>query len=396
MYQLEELSIEISNKCLCRCIHCSSGSQPKAGKDELEPFGIVCLINEARNLGATVLSLSGGDPILYDQDFLGTFIQQAVKIGYERILFYTTGIWEVHLYQIDTPGCEPLGGMWGIDSWSGLPKLMDVGGSKLTFVFSLHSHRPEVHDFIMGLAGSWNTITGGILALQDYKMKYSLGYDVEVHMVPMRPNYRHISNVRDMCQSLGVSKLSLLRFVPQTRGFSNTDMLSLDVEAFQWMQHQFDYEMTGRRSDHAVELRLGCPIDFRHTVGATVSGKKVKPCHAGTDLILVRPDGSVHPCAAWKTLPDDSNVRDASLMEIWENGKVFQELRIWHEGGYQNPPYVLDDDGDPNYFTVGGCGACFFLDSCKGGCPAQKLHAYGKTLDAMYYPASDPLCPIGG
>ena len=34
-YELEELSIEVTGKCSTRCIHCSSGSQPKAMPHEL-------------------------------------------------------------------------------------------------------------------------------------------------------------------------------------------------------------------------------------------------------------------------------------------------------------------------------------------------------------------------
>lgn len=374
---LEELSIELSNYCLCRCIHCSSGSQPKRVPDELQPYEIGCLIEEARELGATVLSLSGGDPLVYNG--IGTvvgYVKLAREIGYERILFYTSGIWEVDLEQLEMPGAEPLGALWGIDSWPYLEDLIDAGGDALTVIFSLHSHRPDVHDFITGIPGAWYTTTGGIMSL------VAKGVDVEVHMVPMLPNYLHISKMRDLCAQMGVSKLSLLRFVPQTRGFSNKDILELGLGEFRYIQETLDFELgmrCGPLYPHIVELRPGCPIDFRHTIGAAPS--KPKPCHAGLDLILVRPDGSVHPCAAWKTLPDDVNVRDASLEEIWAHGDVFNALRKYHTSGY--------------LVFAGPCSSCNFLDSCKGGCPAQKLHAYGKSLNAIYYPASDPLCLIG-
>lgn len=390
MYKLEELSIELSNRCLLRCIHCSSGSQPMAMPNELSHFKIFKLISHARQLGATVLSLSGGDPILLGMDVV-SYVDHARSDGYRRVLFYTTGIWNVDLDQLDMPGAEPLGGMWGIDSWPYLEHLIDAGirpifpergvqqdmlkppiENILTVIFSLHSHRPEVHDFIMGVSGSWYTTTGGILALVDK------GVNVEVHMVPMKPNYKHISNVRDMCADMGVSKLSLLRFVPQTRGHFNRNILDISIKEFRDIQYVLQAEYC--KKEHPVKMRPGCPIDFRHKVIGSIYDKP-KSCHAGLDLILVRPDGSVHPCAAWKTLPDDANVRDNSLAYIWEHGAVFQALRDYHTEGYK----TLD----------GPCSSCIHLDSCKGGCPAQKLHAYGKTLDAMYHPDCDPLCPTG-
>ena len=391
---LTELSIELSNYCLLRCIHCSSGSQPIRQPDELKHHEIVRIIQEARALGATVLSLSGGDPIVYSgmqvflkalmseslrghQRFLNAteYVALARELGYKRVLFYTTGVWSIDLEQLDMPGAEPLGALWGMDSWPHLDDLIDAGRDILTVIFSLDSHRPEVHDFIRGVSGAWYTTTGSVMALT------SMGVNVEVHMVPMRPNYQHISNVRDLCAQMGVSKLSLLRFVPQTRGFDNLGLLDMGVEEFEDMQYimEADADLSEGLYPHIVEMRPGCPIDFRHTIGATAH--KMKSCHAGLDLILVRPDGSVHPCAAWKTLPNSATIRDASLEYIWENAITFCALREFHTVGYKRLPAP--------------CGTCVHLDSCKGGCPAQRLHVHGKTWEDVYYPASDPLCPIG-
>jgi radical SAM protein with 4Fe4S-binding SPASM domain len=37
---------------------------------------------------------------------------------------------------------------------------------------------------------------------------------------------------------------------------------------------------------------------------------------------------------------------------------------------------------------------CEHIHSCLTGCPAQRLHAYGKTLDDLYDEYGDPLCPL--
>jgi len=329
-------------------------------------------------LGATVLSLSGGDPIVYTS-MTGLkaveYVKLARDLGYKRVLFYTTGIWDVDLPQLEMPGAEPLGALWGMDSWPHLDELIKAGGDVLTVIFSLDSHRPEVHDFIRGVSGAWHTTTGSIMALT------SMGVNVEVHMVPMRPNYQHIPQMRDLCAQMGVSKLSLLRFVPQTRGLDNLGLLDIGVKEFVEIQRMMsdEVELSSGLFPQYVEMRPGCPIDFRHTIGVT--DRKMKSCHAGLDLILVRPNGDVHPCAAWKTLPDDANIRTSSLKDIWENAAAFCALREFHAVGYKRLPSP--------------CGMCGFLDSCKGGCPAQRLHAYGKTWEDIYYPAADPLCPIG-
>lgn len=219
---LEELSIELSNKCLVRCIHCSSGSQPKPMKDELTFEDHVRLMQEARALGAHVLSMSGGDPILVPN--LPEYVEMAINMGYEKVLLYTTGVWAVNLDHVDgrsngTGHTVPvddlavLAGGWqfeqwglaGIETYPQLDKLLAFKDRGLIFVFSLHSHDASTNDYIMKLPGSFRMITGGI------KMLTSKGVSVWTHFVPMQPNAKHISKTRDLCVQLGVEKMSLDR-----------------------------------------------------------------------------------------------------------------------------------------------------------------------------------------
>ena len=351
MHKLIELSLEVTNECSLSCLHCSSGSTNERMENELSYYEHRRLIEEAMELGATVLSLSGGNPLLYNK--LPRLMACAESMRYERILIYTTG----HNHG----GCHIS---------TGLDVLWIAANIKnVTWIFSMHSHLPAVNDFIMNKRGAWAAIKSSIKFLRE------MGQRVEIHMVPMKPNYTHIPRVRDMCADLDVQKMSLLRFVPQTRGFDNRDELAMNTNEFVHMQTIIHQE---RSRVHTVQLRTGCPIDFRHAIG--LLDDKAKPCHAGDDLILVRPDGSVHPCAAWKSLPADVNVRNMSLREIWHDSTVFNEIREFKDIGYE---------------TIGGsCSTCSKVNSCRTGCLAQRLHA-SDSIDIadLYLPTSDPLCP---
>lgn len=349
---LEELSIELTNRCTLSCLHCSSGSVPKRMVGELAYQDHRRLLKEARGLGAKTLSLSGGNPLLYGN--LTNLVWEADRLGYERILIYTTG----HSDSGHT-----------VDVYPSVDYL--VGMSHVVWIFSLHSHNSWTNDFIMNTPGAWKDI---ITSIRWLRMK---GRQVEVHMVPMKPNFNHISPLRTLCEGLGVSKLSLLRFVPQTRGRLNRDRLAMDVREFVEMQKIIADEMV---RESPVQLRAGCPIDFRHAIGE--ADRKARPCHAGDDLMLVRPTGSVHPCAAWKSLPLDGNVKESSLADIWEGSHVFQAIRAFKAGEYK---------------LVSGCVSCKMIDSCMAGCPAQRLHAFGvsRTMDDLTIGESDPLCPRG-
>jgi radical SAM protein with 4Fe4S-binding SPASM domain len=359
-------------------MHCSSGSNYGLKKGELEPEEILRLIREARNLGATILSLSGGDPILDPNVF--DYIIKALDLEYEKILFYTTGFYRHYMYV--TMKLGPENGIpeeWFDNLLSHWDEIGNDLRARLVFVYSLESHRPEVNDYIMGYSGAWEMIVGNI------RRTIARGFQVNIHMVPMLPNWDHGPELRMLCATLGVSQMSMLRFVPQTRGKVNNRRLAINREEFRALQQIMegmskDVDPSMPSDPHPVDVRFGCPIDFRHTLG--MYGEKQHQCHAGKDLILVRPDGSVHPCAAWKTLPGEDNIRSKSLVDIWRDSRVFNGLRSFHETGWND--------------LRGRCGRCMYAESCQGGCIAQRLHSlrYEVEIKDICTPVADPMCPI--
>lgn len=375
-YTVKELSIELSNKCMMRCIHCSSGSMPRALPGELEHDEIIRLIKEARGLGATVLSLSGGDPIVLDQSAVQEYVHSAKELGYDQVLYYTTGLRGYDNY-----------GLVGL--MDGDLRMWDAYRDVLTFIFSLHSHVATVNDYIMNVSGAWKMVVNNI------KTTVRNRYATEIHMVPMLPNWDHVRGMLNLSEQLRVDKLSCLRFVPQTRGRAMRSRLNLRKYEFERMQEDFKALVSDLWKGE-VALRLGCPIDFRHTVDKDMA-EKAKPCHAGKDLILVRPQGDVHPCAAWKTLPNTDNIRNSSLAEIWQESVIFNELRAYHEGKYMEELSASTLDK-----SDWRCRSCRYAPSCMSGCPAQRLHwlsyYYGISVEIndIYRPLADPLCPLGG
>lgn len=367
-YTVEELSIEIDERCLVGCKHCSSGSTAAVRSNDTRDLQFKAII-EASDMGAETLSLSGGDPIL--DPSLDSYIKIATECGYKRILLYTSGIWYVQRATLPESNIP-----YGIKFSHRLTDIIDQYKHRgLIVIFSLHSHISEVNDEIM-MPGAFES------AIRDILLLTQRGVTVYVHMVPMKPNITHVSSVRALCAILGVSNMAILRFVPQTRGRENLNSLMCSREEFTQLQRDLDTEL--QRNEHSVSLRIGCPAEFRHAVPGTVihssAHGKVKACHAGKDLILIRPDGSVHPCAAWKSLPSDSNIRDHSLRWIWEHDETFRTIREYMETGFNA--------------VFGQCMDCIDLDTCKGGCPAQKLHdAPNPTLQNMYDPCPDPMCP---
>lgn len=330
------------------------------------------LIHQAKRLGATTLSLSGGDPLVYPYSF--ELIALAESIGYERVLFYTSGLYKLipaipitehwaSVYSTRNMPASPMPlAMLQERYGRALPDSIAYETFKhrddfeFVVIFSMHSALPTCHDYIMGVQGAWYNM---MVMMNTLIMAF--GTTVEVHTVPMAPcihSYRDLDLIRDLLAKIGVQKMSLLRFVPQTRGRTYRDVLELPKSVFTKLQA---WVHKTQADDHPVEVRIGCPFDYRHALD--LLDGKAKPCHAGHDLLLVRPNGDVHPCAAWKTLTR-SNVNDQSLKEILLESETFVALRELH---------VRAANGSLKNVSL-GCATCPYLTSCAGGCPAQRLH----------------------
>ena len=106
-------------------------------------------------------------------------------------------------------------------------------------------------------------------------------------------------------------------------------------------------------------------------------------CHAGKDLLLIRPDGNIHCCAGWKECKDMivGSVGD-SLEDIWLNSPVLQLIRAY------------------NHYNLarGICTGCPWLVYCGGGCPAQRIiHNRSRVIPSDVFGnlviGTDPMCP---
>ena len=57
-----------------------------------------------------------------------------------------------------------------------------------------------------------------------------VGLNVDVHFIPMKPNYKQIPDIMECLEIAGVKNISILNFVPQGRGRENKKALMLDSE----------------------------------------------------------------------------------------------------------------------------------------------------------------------
>lgn len=331
---LNELKIELTNRCLLNCIHCSTMGYANY-KTFLPNLVIDNLIDQAHNLSCTKICFSGGEPLLHSG--LDYFLKKLYLKGIEAIV-YTTGI-----INLNPP--SPI-------SFNKLKAFKMSGLSNL--IFSLYASNSFIHDSITQVNGSFETTIKAI--------KNSLEADIntEVHFVALKDTIDEIHSLSEFVQSLGIRKISILRFVPQGRGKLNSRDLTPTSLDFLKLGSAI---VNLRKNLSRLTLRLGSPFNF-------LLLDSPKPCTAGLDRMLIDPYGFAYPCDALKQVKltkQHNNGLKMSLLDIFRSDPLFQLAR----------KKVIPDS----------CRSCSDLERCLGGCFAQRF-----LTNTNSYLEADPSC----
>lgn len=321
---LRELKIEITNKCLLNCVHCSTGAA--SGLNSFLPrSAIENLIDQACNLGCHEIFFSGGEPLLHPD--LGFFLEILASKGVQNKL-YTTGI-------IKLAPPAPI-------SLEKLEVLKAHGLSQLAF--SLYSARPDVHDSVTHIPDSFLATVTAI------KNAIELDIITEIHFVAMRKLIEELPFLTRFVDKLGVRKISILRFVPHGRGKELASELTPTISDFRKLRKII---IALRQEKPNIAVRLGSPFNFLLLGSPT-------PCTTGFDRMIIDADGFAYPCDALKQVKlanQHNNVLRDPLLRVIENAPLFQMVR---------------------HSTIPeSCIPCPKVKECFGGCLAQRLLTVG-------------------
>ena len=115
-----------------------------------------------------------------------------------------------------------------------------------------------------------------------------VGLDVDVHFIPMKPNYRQFPDILECLEMAGVKNISILNFVPQGRGLENKQELMLDETELK----EFGEILKREKENYSGNIRIGIPLN----------GRISHLCTAGTEKLDIKYDGTILPCPAFKEM----------------------------------------------------------------------------------------------
>lgn len=309
---IKDLCFEILQKCTNNCLFCSSESclhstdfiDFKTFKNTIEYLLKQGTIEE--------ISLSGGEPMLHP-DIFG-MVAFCHEKGMKTTL-YTSGIVvnnqkltseNEHINKI----LKQQNGFRDI-SVQEFNKLEQVGLDKV--VFDVQAGEVDEYNDLMGTKNNMSHLLKSLLHSSYFKFEKS------VHFIPNKKNIKQFKDVLELAELAGIEELRVLKFVPQGRGRQNKEELQLSNEELKTF-----VEKARNIKSKITNIKIGIPL----------MSENQHICTAGFDKLVIRYDGQVLPCPAFKDM-------DLKLLENkgFKNINIFKNLEDYQmqESNHNKP-----------------------------------------------------------
>jgi radical SAM protein with 4Fe4S-binding SPASM domain len=292
------------------------------------------ILSQAISMEVENVTFSGGEPLLWRG------LEEAISIANDGGLkssVYTSG---------------------NVENISDILKDLSKLGLKKC-VFSIFGKSADSHESVTRVSGSFD---GTISAI---RFAIANGITTELHFVPLANNYLELEDIAELGSELGISCISVLRFVPQGRGHL------LKKRVLNRLQNLSLKRMIERLREDGFQIRTGSPYNF-------LMLNEQPECSSGIDRLIIGPDLRIYPCDAFKQIRaeevvgklDKSSLEETSLSACWEGSFFLKAVR-----DYLTTPFFKK------------CLSCKALEKCLSGCLAQKV-----LINYNFQKQADPDC----
>lgn len=194
-----DISIEIIQKCMQNCIHCSSESCMKS-KEQLEVSEILSVISDIKSIREiSRISLSGGEPFLHEGLLKITSGLRKI-IGKAVLQIYTSGIVENTVnYNSDVSSITK----------DRFIEIKESGVDKI--IFNMPALDAKEFDIMTGTKMRMGLMVRSIYNALD------AGLSVELNVVPNKINSNNIVGILDFCDANEIEAVNFLGLVEHGR-----------------------------------------------------------------------------------------------------------------------------------------------------------------------------------
>jgi pyrroloquinoline quinone biosynthesis protein E len=300
--------LELTHKCPLECAYCYNQLDFAKTKDAMTKEDWFRVMEQARELGAVQLGISGGEPLL-NKDVL-----EIVKKAND-LKFYTNLI---------TSG---VGAPKGI-----VPRLKEAGLK--TVQLGIQSHDKNTMTLITNNKNSYDEKIAFAKEVKD------AGLQLIVNTCITRQNIHQVGDIIEFAEKLGANYLEIANIQYYGWALKNINALLPSQEQISEARKVTNYYRT-QRTDMKVFFVV--PDYFATRPKACMNGW-------GTTFLTVNPDGLALPCNTANTLPlTFPNVKESSVEHIWYESEAFNYFR---GDKWMKEPCLTCDEKEKDF---GGC-----------------------------------------
>ena len=269
--------MDVTYRCNERCVHCYLDHDDHG---EMNTAEIKDLLDQMADAGVFYLNLSGGE-ILMRRDFFE--ILEHARLRTFCVKLKTNGVL-IREKEAD--------------------RLLQLGVESVQI--SIYSHRPEVHDAITKMPGSFRQSIAAVRLLR------KRGLLVTLANVLMASNAQDYRNVRALAAELDAKFIIDPTITPMMDG--DRSILSLNVDKAALREVFRNEDLVGNVEEFCAPSH---PVDEE--------ALDMLPCSAGHTACYVSPYGDVYPCVQFP-MPS-GNVRQMKFVDIWRDSPQLNEVR---------------------------------------------------------------------
>ena len=291
-YPLNSLHLEITNACNERCIHCFIPNILKKNAHKISYEHFRKIVDEFRNLGGQVITLSGGEPLLHES-FLDMVNYCADKYLRVNLFSNLTLLNEKH-----------------IDTFSNIQF-----GLVQASVYSLDS---KVHDYITMCSGSLEKTLASIRAL------ISAGIDVQLAVPIMYQNKDSIADILDFVERNSVTVRFTTEIIPQLDG--NDSFMKNYAINKQQKRHLVCDIIKKVNNRRVLNSLFEISENSNDLFSNPKSYLKSSFCPAGINSCSISADGNIYPCPSWHKYCLGNCLKD-SMVNVWKKSSTLSWIR---------------------------------------------------------------------
>ena len=269
--KLQSISLEVTHRCMCRCVMCNIWKIPREVPD-LSLEEITKLLSSPELSSLREIDLTGGEPFLRDNMVvLLTWIAHAKY---------------AHFPQLQTIAITTNGMLTDkiIEDVTAVIPLLEEHKIELVIVCGLDA-AGEVHNEIRNLKNAWNRVNKTIMALKEIRESYSnLVLGVKTTIIPQ--NVNELDGIAAFAREHKLFTIISPRIITSNR-FGNEELEN---------ELAFSAEDLARIKKFYVGPAFAWSNHREAMLGYLESGVMKKPCSAGFNTVFVRHTGEVFPC----------------------------------------------------------------------------------------------------